>query len=171
MQSTPQTLFFTKMNGLGNDFIIFDTRKEKLNFTLRQIRNIANRKIGIGCDQLIILHPQRSPNADVFMQIINADGSEVAACGNATRCIAYYISQEIKKEEVIVETLAGLLYCKILSDSLVEVDMGVPSMEWEKIPLSKPQNTQSLELSLEANGRTIVSSPSAVNVKNKEFTS
>ena len=85
---------FRKMHGLGNDFVVFDARERALDLSVDQVRAIADRHTGVGCDQLIIMEPPRNADADVFMRIRNADGSEVEACGNATRCVASVVMKE-----------------------------------------------------------------------------
>src|SRR5262249_9711608 len=104
-----QNVNFIKMNGAGNDFVIFDARKQSLNLTTIQLRQIADRNNSAtnGCDQIIVL--KNSQKADVFMHIYNADGSEVNACGNATRCIATILEKELQKLPVTIQTNADIL--------------------------------------------------------------
>lgn len=131
---------FIKMNGAGNDFVIFDARSKPLQLTKEQLRAIADRKNALtkGCDQVIVMEP--SAKADVFMRIYNADGGEVAACGNATRCIAGILEQELGRLPVTIETRAGIL--KGVKEDVLDgrkytlVDMGAPIMDWRKIPLA-----------------------------------
>jgi diaminopimelate epimerase len=130
---------FIKMNGLGNDFVILDRRKSEFEITSDDAKAIANRISGIGCDQLIIL--ENSIKANVFMRIINADGSEVSACGNATRCVGRLIMQELSKKELgthkaSIETKAGILHAfDGGSWDKVSVDMGRPLFSSKQIPL------------------------------------
>jgi diaminopimelate epimerase len=130
---------FIKMNGLGNDFVILDRRKSEFEITLDDAKAIANRISGIGCDQLIIL--ENSIKANVFMRIINADGSEVSACGNATRCVGRLIMQELSKKELgthkaSIETKAGILHAFDGGAwDQVSVDMGRPLFSSKQIPL------------------------------------
>jgi len=112
---------FVKMHGLGNDFAIFDGRAEPLGFSPLQIRALADRRRGIGFDQMVVLEPPTAPTADVFMRIYNADGGEVEACGNATRCVARLLG----RESMTIETRPGLLKVACLGEK-VSVDMGVP---------------------------------------------
>ncbi|PHZ84644.1 diaminopimelate epimerase [Paremcibacter congregatus] len=136
---------FRKMHGLGNDFIIFDGRTDQLDLTEAQVRQLASRNRGIGCDQLITLWP--SETADVFMRIQNADGSEVAACGNATRCVGDILLQELGRDRVTIETGAGLLTaCR--DGDLIRVDMGTPLLDWRDIPLAQDMDTADLDLSV-----------------------
>ena len=98
---------FRKMNGLGNEFVIFDQREINFDLTPERIQTIAHRRFGIGCDQLIILENPRNSSADVFMRIFNADGQDVGACGNATRCLGSLLSEEFKRNTIIIETVAS----------------------------------------------------------------
>lgn len=128
---------FIKMHGCGNDFIVLDGRASALP-PLDWVR-LAHRRLGIGCDQIIILQP--SCKADLSMRIINADGSEVAACGNATRCVGWLVANESRhKKPIQIETLAGFLHTEV-QNNLVTVDMGRPGLAWEQIPLSESVDT------------------------------
>src|SRR5271157_210529 len=100
---------FRKMHGLGNDFVVIDGRSKGFAADPELARAIADRRTGIGCDQLIVIERPRDPVADAFMRIRNADGGEVAACGNATRCVAALLLAEKSAARVIIETAAGLL--------------------------------------------------------------
>ncbi|TAE33717.1 MAG: diaminopimelate epimerase [Alphaproteobacteria bacterium] len=141
---------FRKMHGLGNDFVLLDGRGQALpyehrpNLWTRWMIHLADRRKGVGCDQIIILRP--SHDADVFMQIFNADGSEVAACGNATRCVAWRLMQERGLSEVSVKTKAGILQCyqhHIEGNAMpfICVNMGLPEFMWDKIPMSHDVDT------------------------------
>ena len=156
---------FIKMNGLGNDFAIFDGRERGVTFSAAQTCAIANREDGIGFDQLIILEP--SDQADVFMRILNADGSEVDACGNATRCVARLVAGEVGRPGVAIETNAGVLAAQILNDEQVTVDMGMPKFDWQDIPLAEEfRDTRMIELQVGPIDRPQLHSPSVVNVGN-----
>jgi diaminopimelate epimerase len=156
---------FRKMNGLGNDFAVFDARKSHLPLGEAAARRIADRKLGVGCDQVIMI--ETSANADAFMRVMNADGSEVAACGNATRCVAALLAQETGRTETVIETRAGLLRAKLRPDGLVTVNMGPPRLDWRDIPLSRPfPDTTSLDVSFDAGPAGVLSQPGAVNVGN-----
>jgi diaminopimelate epimerase len=145
---------FVKMSGAGNDFIIVDTRTNNRKFSPEQITKISTRN-NIGCDQFILL--KNSSSCNVFMDIYNSDGSASKACGNATRCVASIIMKENNLNEIQIETQAGILPCKI-QDDLICVNMGKPQLSWQKIPLSKEMDTNSIKL----NGFTF----SAVNMGN-----
>lgn len=156
---------FRKMNGLGNDFAVLDARASRIALDAATARRIADRKQGIGCDQVILIEP--SGHADAFMRIVNADGSEVEACGNATRCVAAILADEVGRDEVTIETGAGLLSCAIESQGLVSVDMGPPRLGWADIPLSRPfADTSSLDVSFDAGEGRVLRDPGAVNVGN-----
>ena len=133
---------FLKMSGLGNDFIIIDTRKNDYQFSSSQIIKIANRK-NIGCDQFILL--KNSSIADVFMEIYNADGSKSGACGNATRCVAGLLMEERNSKKANIETVFGILEAWIDGD-LIAVNMGKPKFEWQNIPLSSELDSQNIVL-------------------------
>lgn len=144
---------FSKMHGLGNDFVVIDAREAAIDITPERARAIADRHTGIGCDQLILIGP--STRADVSMRIFNADGSEVNACGNATRCIPLFIGRN-----VTIETGAGLLDAR-LADGGASADMGTPRFEWDAIPLAYAMDTASMPTSWED-----LPPPACVNVGN-----
>lgn len=124
---------FVKMNGLGNDFVVIDARAAPLELTSAETRAIADRRYGVGCDQLIVLAP--SVRADVFMRIYNPDGSEVSACGNATRCIGQRLLDESGGSQATIETGAGRLVATRSADGIT-VDMGAPWLKAKDIPLA-----------------------------------
>lgn len=139
---------FVKMHGAGNDFVVFDERAHPLALTPALIAAIANRHTGIGCDQVIRLRP---PEADAtaaatFMQIHNADGSEVGACGNATRCVADLLFRESGGRRQTLQTRAGLLSAEVLADGRVQVDMGEARLGWRDLPLAREMDTLHLDL-------------------------
>ncbi|MFZ0427700.1 MAG: diaminopimelate epimerase [Acidobacteriota bacterium] len=158
-------LKFRKMNGLGNDFVVVDARACALSLAPESVRAIADRKEGIGCDQLIALEP--STQADVFMRIWNADGSEVAACGNAARCVAGLIAQEQGRPQVTIETEDQVLGAAVAGDSSVTIDMGEPRLAWNEIPLAEPfHDTRRIELQAGPIDAPVLHSPAVVNVGN-----
>jgi diaminopimelate epimerase len=159
-----RALPFRKMNGLGNDFAVLDARASPISIGAAEARQLADRKRGVGCDQVIILEP--SARADIFMRILNADGSEVAACGNATRCVAGLLAEELGRSGIVVETGAGLLQSQVHGDRQVTVDMGMPRFGWQEIPLSRPfPDTSAIDFSVPASAG-ILANPSVVNVGN-----
>ena len=139
---------FTKMHGLGNDFVVVDARATAFAPDAARVRALADRRTGVGCDQLIVVEKPKSPLADAFMRIRNADGGEVAACGNATRCVAALLMRERGGKHVIIETAAGLLDAEATADGLIGVDMGRVSFDWRDIPLAEAVDT--LHLPVEA---------------------
>ncbi|MBF0562901.1 MAG: diaminopimelate epimerase [Alphaproteobacteria bacterium] len=138
---------FTKMHGLGNDFVVLDGRREPLTLTPAQIRAIADRHTGVGCDQLVIIEKPRVDNADVFMRILNSDGSEVGACGNATRCVASLVIDERRPNRIVIQTLSGSVVAARTAEGEITVDMGPARLLWNEIPLTHKVNTLSLPLS------------------------
>lgn len=136
-----EPLPFVKMHGLGNDFVVFDARRRALDLSVDQVRAIADRHTGVGCDQLIVMEPPRNGAADVFMRIRNADGSEVEACGNATRCVASVVMKERGADTVVIETVVGLLHAKDGGNDLITVDMGPVRLDWQDIPLAEAKDT------------------------------
>jgi diaminopimelate epimerase len=152
------------MHGLGNDFVIIDERRCPMQIVeeaqrIREVRAIADRRHGVGCDQLVVLRPSR--RADTYMQIYNADGGEVSACGNATRCVAWLMMREGRKDAALVETAAGLLECRLDATGQVRVNMGMPKLSWLEIPLAEARDTLRLDVEYGA-----LHAPVAVNVGN-----
>ena len=129
---------FTKMHGLGNDFVVMNNLDEDISFSTAEIRKLSDRRFGIGFDQLLMVESATSREADFRYVIFNADGSEVSQCGNGARCFALYIQKKnlSYKNTLTVETNAGLLILEINSDNSVTVDMGTPSYEPSRIPLN-----------------------------------
>ncbi|HEX8062168.1 MAG TPA: diaminopimelate epimerase [Allosphingosinicella sp.] len=144
---------FRKMHGLGNDFVIFDGRESPVEMTEARVRALADRRTGIGCDQLIVL--ERSDQADVRMRIWNSDGGEVESCGNAARCVAQLLGGA-----GWIETAGGLLAASAKGE-LATVDMGEPRFGWDEIPVAYPMDTASMPVGWEE-----LRDPFAVNVGN-----
>ncbi|MBM3554377.1 MAG: diaminopimelate epimerase [Alphaproteobacteria bacterium] len=157
------TLKFRKMHGLGNDFVVLDGRRASIALPVEARRSIADRRRGIGCDQLITLEP--SSRADVFMRIHNADGSEAGACGNATRCVADLILKERGGERATVETISGLLAARRTAGGRIAVDMGPARTGWREIPLAREMDTLHLDLALDG-----LADPVATNMGNPHCT-
>ena len=149
MAGTP----FLKMHGLGNDFVVLDARLHALDLTVPRRRAIADRRRGVGCDQLIVLEPPTDAEADVFMRIYNPDGSEAQACGNATRCVASVVMDEHKSDDVTIQTVAGLLESQKVGKGanglpVISVDMGLVRMDWREIPVAKACDTNHMPVGL-----------------------
>lgn len=126
---------FLKMHGAGNDFVVIDNRSGAYALGEKERMLLAHRRHGVGCDQIVLL--EISPKADVFMRLYNADGGEVDACGNATRCVAWLVMEETEKAIVTIETNAGVLHCERAGDKAIRVNMGVPRFHWQDIPLAE----------------------------------
>lgn len=143
---------FTKMHGLGNDFIVLDKITQNFNLTSNLITAIADRRLGIGCDQVLIAEPPTEPDMDFFLRIYNQDGSEASQCGNGARCFARFIQDSglSPKTTLQVGTLSGMLKLTLLDDNLVSVKMGAPQFLPKQIPtLLTPKQGFEYELTLE----------------------
>jgi diaminopimelate epimerase len=156
---------FLKMHGLGNDFVVLDGRRTAIAVDAATARVLADRRTGIGCDQVILLEPPRHPDAQVLMRIHNPDGSEAEACGNATRCVADLVRRETGDPRVQIETIAGLLEAEALSDGRIAVDMGPARTGWGEIPLAKEMDTERVDLALGP-----LSAPVCTNIGNPHAT-
>ena len=141
MTNIAGSLSFLKMHGLGNDFVVIDGRTNGFAPSEKFLRAVANRKRGVGCDQFVFLRKPKSPQADVYMEMYNADGSTIGACGNATRCIARLMFKELGRKNCVVETVSGLLAAKEDSSGLIAVDFGTPRLDWNDIPLAREADT------------------------------
>jgi diaminopimelate epimerase len=155
-----------KMNGLGNDFAVLDARPRTLPLSVGQARAIADRKSGVGCDQVIAIEPSPA-GADAFMRIWNHDGGEVEACGNAMRCVASILAEELGRPRVTIQTGADMLSALVNTDGTVTVDMGVPKVRWDQIPLAEEfHDTRIIELQVGPIDDPVLHTPSVVNVGN-----
>lgn len=143
-------LSFIKMHGLGNDFVILDFRKGGALPDPDAMHRLADRRRGVGCDQIVVLCPAKDVRAFCFMKIFNADGSEAGACGNATRCVARLIFEETGQDSCMIETRVGLLFCQKNGKDRICVNMGIPHFDWERIPLSRACDTLHLPLDVDA---------------------
>lgn len=148
-------LTFTKMHGLGNDFMVLDCRHQPFSLTPDQIRTLSDRHFGIGFDQLLVIGAAESGEADIGYRIYNSDGGEVSQCGNGARCIAAYLYDRdiVRKDEIVAETREGLLRLYRQEDGQVRVNMGVPQLQPADIPLRAEQRQP--EYSLTVNGQDI----------------
>lgn len=143
---------FTKMHGLGNDFVVIDAIGQDVNLTAEQVRFIADRHFGVGCDQLLLVERPVRENADFKYRIFNADGGEVAQCGNGARCFARFVREKklTDKDEVTVDTNAGQLLLRFIDGGLITVNMGVPKHVPAQIPLL--MKDEAVQYSLEHDG-------------------
>ncbi|QUX96994.1 diaminopimelate epimerase [Marinomonas sp. CT5] len=135
-------LKFTKMHGLGNDFVVVDAVSRKVFFNKQQIERLSNRNWGIGFDQLLVVETPTHPDMDFRYRIYNSDGSEVEHCGNGARCFAKFVlDRELTNKRIInVETKRGAIQLRVLDDGLVTVDMGAPSFTPEDLPFTAEQS-------------------------------
>jgi len=149
-------LKFTKMHGLGNDFIVIDAINQAVNLNTQQIQFLADRHFGIGCDQLLLVEKTNMSDVDFRYRIFNADGSEVEQCGNGVRCFARFVrdKQMTEKDTIAVETASGVVHPTLLSDGNVTVDMGVPRFEPNDLPFNVDHLSTTYPLSL-TNEKTI----------------
>ncbi len=152
---------FTKMHGLGNDFVVIDRRSAPVELAPDRIRAIADRRRGVGFDQLILIDQSDDDRADAFLRFYNADGSESAACGNGTRCVVAALMEESGQRTATVQTAAGLLTAETGADGIVAVDMGPARLDWSEIPLREQADTLSLTIE-----HGPLANPAAVNMGN-----
>ena len=133
-------LKFTKMHGLGNDFVVLDATSSPIVLTAAQLRFIADRHFGVGCDQLLMVEPARSPDTDFHYRIFNADGGEVEQCGNGARCFVRYVHEHGLTEKTVIRvgTQCGVIEPRLEADGQVTVNMGVPQFEPARIPFDAP---------------------------------
>lgn len=136
---------FLKMHGLGNDFVVFDARGSHLALDKRSARALADRRFGVGCDQVIVIGAGRG-NVDAVMRIYNADGGEVESCGNATRCVARLLMEETDRDRVVIDTPGAELVCTDAGSGNVTVDMGPARLEWTEVPLAHAVDTGDFEI-------------------------
>ena len=152
---------FTKMHGLGNDFVVLDLRDGAAAPDADAARAIADRRRGVGCDQLILIQPAGMEGADVQLRFLNSDGSESGACGNGTRCVASVLMGETGADRLVMETLAGRLEATPAQAGGFTVDMGPANLDWRSIPLAEECDTLHLDI---AQGS--LEDPTAVNMGN-----
>jgi diaminopimelate epimerase len=161
--SAPMSRPFLKMNGLGNDFVVVEARSAPFTPSADEVRAIANRETGIGCDQLIVIEP--GEGVDARVRFWNADGEEVGACGNGTRCVGWLLMQASGKDHAVIETRAGLLVASRAGERLVSVDMGRPGLEWAQIPLAGEHDTRALDVTL-SDDPALAAAPGCVSMGN-----
>ena len=161
-------LNFTKMHGLGNDFIMIDAISQPVTLTVEQIRFLSDRHFGVGCDQVLVIEPPRDNTMDFFYRIYNADGSEVEQCGNGARCFVDFVRKRglTSKKEISVGTISGIIRPHIESDGRITVDMGVPHFNPEDVPFIAGKESISYSLDVEGKqfdiGVVSVGNPHAV---------
>ncbi|MDB2705547.1 diaminopimelate epimerase [Pseudomonadota bacterium] len=150
-------LKFSKMHGLGNDFVVIDAINQQVNLNVQDIRFLADRRFGIGCDQLLVVEKPTKPDVDFRYRIFNADGSEVAQCGNGVRCFARFVrdKQLTDKDAISVETVSGIVYPTLQENDNVTVDMGSPQFDPQGIPFVCEE--QAHQYSLDVNSDAPVS--------------
>ncbi len=150
-------LKFSKMHGLGNDFIIIDAINQSVDLTNEQVRFLADRHRGIGCDQLLLVERSMIPDIDFKYRIFNADGGEVGQCGNGARCFARFVYDKglTDKQTIAVETASGIIHPSLQQNTDVEVDMGVPSFDPQSIPFVTPEAATLYPLTL-ADGESVM---------------
>jgi diaminopimelate epimerase len=141
-------LSFVKMHGLGNDFVVLDGVRQSISLTTEQVRFLADRHFGIGCDQLLLVEPAPSPDTLFRYRIFNADGSEVEQCGNGARCFARFVRDEglTDASTIPVMTASGRIVLHVEDNGEVTVDMGVPRLEPAEIPFEAPARAMSYPL-------------------------
>ena len=136
------------MHGLGNDFVVFDARKQRLALDEATVRMVADRRIGVGCDQVIVIEPGYD-NFDAVMKIQNADGGQVESCGNGARCVARLLMTESGRRNVTIDTVGGPLICTDGRTGLVTIDMGAPKLMWHEVPLATATDTNMFHLNVD----------------------
>jgi diaminopimelate epimerase len=147
----PMLLKFTKMHGLGNDFVVFDAIHQRVELTADQVRFIADRRFGVGCDQLLLVEQSRSKDAEFRYRIFNADGSEVEQCGNGARCFARFVTDKslTRNRSIPVETARGLIVLNLQDDGQVTVNMGVPQLAPASLPFVAEAQAKNYALDVE----------------------
>ncbi len=146
-------LRFTKMHGLGNDFVVIDLISQRFNLKPHHVRKLADRRFGVGCDQVLVVEAPLRPDADFRYRIFNADGGEVGQCGNGARCFARFVRDKrlTGKQRISVETLSGLIHLEVMADQQVRVDMGAPQLAPGAIPFEA--GSEAITYTIEALGR------------------
>ena len=150
-------LKFTKMHGAGNDFVVIDAINQNVNLSTEQIRHIADRHMGVGCDQLLLVERPTRDDADFRYRIFNADGSEVEQCGNGARCFVRFVHDHglTQQREIRVETASGIIVPRLENDGRVTVNMGAPHFEPIDIPFVAPERALTYALDVDGKNLTI----------------
>ena len=152
-----------KMDGLGNDFIIFDKRKKSISLTKDQIIKISSRS-NIGCDQVIFIDKEKT--SDAFLTFYNSDGGEISACGNGSRCAAYLLMKENNNKKISLRSKVGILQAELDDKNSVRINMGQPSFEWKKIPLLKEMDNKNLKIKINSTDGKEIEGGFSLNVGN-----
>lgn len=155
---------YVKMNGLGNDFVVVEARAQAFSPTAEQVRAWADRKTGIGFDQLIAIEPDA--NGDAFMRVWNADGGAVETCGNALRCVAWLLMEAGGIGHVSINTAGGMTDAERAGPREISVDMGKPGLDWTEVPLAEEMDTKNIELQVGPMGAPRLHTPGAVSMGN-----
>lgn len=144
-------LKFTKMHGTGNDFVVIDLISQHYKLRSRDVRKLADRHFGVGCDQVLVVEPPQSPQVDFRYRIFNADGKEVEQCGNGARCFARFVRERklTAKKIISVETAAGVIELRVRPNHDVEVNMGPPQFEPQSIPFAAGARAPSYRLQVD----------------------
>jgi diaminopimelate epimerase len=158
------TIPFVKMNGAGNDFVVVNALARPFAPTADQVRAIADRATGQGCDQIIAIEP--AEGADAFMRVWNADGGGVETCGNALRCVGWMLMQSTGRDRVVIDTVAGPTVATQAPDGQVTVDMGAPRLTWDQVPLAEEMDTRGIELQIGPIDDPVLHTPGAVSMGN-----
>lgn len=166
-------LQFTKMHGAGNDFVVLDLISQNFKLRPRHVRRLADRHLGVGCDQVLVVEAPQNPDIDFRYRIFNADGEEVEQCGNGARCFARFVREKklTNKRVITVETAAGVLELRVRNRSDVEVNMGIPEFEPARIPFKAAARAPSYTLRVNGEdleiGALAIGNPHAITrVKN-----
>ncbi len=146
---------FTKMQGLGNDFVVFEAVTRPLSLTPSRVRRLSDRRFGIGCDQVLVVEPPVGERSDFRYRIYNADGTEVEQCGNGARCVARFVHEHglTAKREIVFDTLGGRIATRLEDNGWVTVDMGVPRLDPAEVPFEAV--TRAIVYDLDVNGRRL----------------
>ncbi|TQV70768.1 diaminopimelate epimerase [Exilibacterium tricleocarpae] len=158
-------LRFTKMQGLGNDFVVVDAISQRIKLTGEKVRKIADRRFGVGCDQLLVVEVPNNPEVDFHYRIYNGDGTEVENCGNGARCFAKFVRERklTGKHRIAVETATGIMVLQVRADGGISVDMGVPGLAPADLPFTAPQRATTYPLALDHQTRLTIAAVSMGN--------
>jgi len=150
-------LKFTKMHGAGNDFVVIDLISQRYRLRPRDVRKLADRRFGVGCDQVLVVEAPQNPSVDFRYRIYNADGGEVEQCGNGARCFARFVREKklTNKRVLTVETAGGVIELRVRNRQDVEVDMGAPVFEPQHIPFHAERRGDSYPLLVDNRELTI----------------